>query len=104
MPEPDISLRSMAIVAAIVAGYYFGVTLRHLAARSEPNALQLGHRCLAGVLPCLLVIAAMGGIVECVVIRPFDFSMITSSAFLLFLVVEQGTLLNKYAEKAIEQW
>ncbi|MDE0004420.1 MAG: hypothetical protein OXQ29_17160 [Rhodospirillaceae bacterium] len=104
MPEPDISLRSTAIVIGIVAGYYFGVMIRHLASRSEPNPLPIRHRCLAGVLPCLLVIAAMGGIVECVVIRPFDFSMVTSSAFLLFLVIEQGTLLNKYAEKTIEHW
>ena len=104
MPEPNISVNSAAIFVAIVLAYYLGVLIRYLVPTRAPSALSLRHRCLAGILPCLLVVAAMGGIVECVVIRPFAPSMVWSSAFLLFLIVEQGTLLNDFAVRTIQQW
>ena len=104
MRSPNLSLISAAILLVIVAGYYLGVVIRHLTSKHELEALSLRERCLAGILPCLLVVAAMGGIVECVVLGPFDTSVLWSGAFLLFLIVEQGTLLNDYAARTVRQW
>ena len=76
----------------------------YLTDHDKQKNLTLGQRCLVGILPCLLVIAAMGGIVERVVFEPFDESMVWSSVFLLFLIMEQGTLVSDYTGKTVPQW
>lgn len=102
MPFLNDIAPGMVIVLLIVTSYYLGVIIRHYTSTREQGAPSLRIKCVSGILPCLLVIAAMGGIVHCIVRGPFDVSKLWPCAFLVFLIAEQGTLLNDHATRIVQ--
>ena len=105
MDEPYILLRSIGVFFGIVVAYYLGVIIQYFgSSQEERDSLSPKRLFLAGFLPCLLVAAAIGNIVNCVIAGDLEDGTLWSIVFLAFLIAEQGTLLAKPAAKFVQRW